>query len=484
MMVSEKCDELTDKNINLGIYEFTNQQKSLQKGLDVKISLDDLQLYITRKFKCSSIDMARLTKLSQTIITQRNNHSISLAKGTIPQLFSLGSPNLSLIVTPPTDTRPITVSTIINPKHLAPPSSKSHIKKTHKSLVQLPEMPSRLYPRTLMNKPNDMSQFYYKPTSDQEEFRSRNRKHGTLNCEKDLSCPPYMACDIDKNKCLSTDIIGISSWIDWNGKRITGSGKTLIEYLLTQGVPLDDIMNEKIPTTYNIDDYIDFIREAEKPSRFEEKNIVTASDIPVAYSTIIQLGQFTISTKNFPPGLTMIPDFIKSIDQSRLMNYILKNLDKNSEQYGYIYDYKTMGIDKQKLTKGKNPPDVLSCLARLLFEHKFTLTYPNQITVSRYTAGQGTLGHSDSPIFEDIVVCLSLGSAVIMKFSNNGKIIDVPIIPGCLVIMSSNSKNNWKHHIDETKSDTYKIQGFPDQHWVRSERISVTFRSVRPIYQG
>ncbi len=129
-------------------------------------------------------------------------------------------------------------------------------------------------------------------------------------------------------------------------------------------------------------------------------------------------------------------------------------------------------------------PPILKCLADLLYDHKFIPTYPNQIIVNRYLPGQGIGKHTDSNIFEDIILSLSLGSPTIMTFAKGRESVDVPLIPGSLLIMANGSRIDWTHSIAERKSDSYKIPGLPEQKWQRGERLSVTFRTVKKEFQG
>lgn len=523
--MSRACD-VTDKMLNLVIQSFLNNQKTLQNGVNIKISLSAIQEAIERKFNCiSMINSERLLTLVQPIIDQRNKFegtmnnprnytldiNIAIIKGSTTSLMQSmvrpPSQPLSLNNPPLPSNRPMTQSPSLN-----------------KPLTSLPDLPPAFIAGTMIHRTGDMSGYY--------SMDSENLKHSKIDCSPDKKCPKYYTCDLDRNKCLSEDIIPATTWLNWKGQHVTGSGKVLIEFLLSQGVPMEDILAKQVPSTYNMDEYVKFLRSTHQPLPQEPiedipaitvpppvappplsipsynpdpvieihaPSIISARDLPISFSQTIQLGKFTISTKGWPSGLTVIPDFMNAQDQARLFNYISSNswrqpevapltkqLARDTQQYGYVYDYNIKGAQGHALSLVNNPPGMLKCLADLLWDHKFIPTYPNQILINRYKPGEGISAHADHPMFEDTILSLSLGSSSIMKFKNRNKKteVDVPLVLGSLLIMSGESRTDWTHEIPSRMSDKYVIPGFPDQGWKRGERISVTFRSVRTKYQG
>jgi len=124
----------------------------------------------------------------------------------------------------------------------------------------------------------------------------------------------------------------------------------------------------------------------------------------------------------------------------------------------------------------------------LLYNHKFIPTYPNQIIVNRYQVGEGIQAHADHPMFDSVILSISLESPVIMTFKPQqgvkGAEVDIPLIPGSLLVMTGESRDKWTHSIPARKSDTYEVPGLPVQKWTRGERISVTYRTLRTQFRG
>lgn len=499
--MSKPCDtaNVPDKQVEIGIQEYLNKQKTLQKTQSILISINGLQEYLANKYSCiPPFDETRIRKIANSIIEKRNKLSANAGSG--GQIFAIGEGVMQILVTPPAAPRSIiprrqTVdqSRLMVPgtmKQLPPLSPTTSPKISPKQSkpqedISLPPYTGKYFPGTNMWQANDMSEYYDEPTNNPDELKYRDKRHGHTNCGPDLSCPQYYACDIDRKKCLLTDKIPALSWMKWKGKAITGSGRTLVSYLLSQGVPMDDIIGHRVPATYTMEDYLDFVKVTEQKKPIAG---ITLSDLTPVPSHVIQVKNFTLSTKRWPAGLTMIPDFMNNESEQRILfslysldwkqpnlaSYVKKDTD--TMQFGYIYNPNTDSLSSSFVL---DPPPTIKCLADLLFKHSFMPHYPNQITITRFTPGQGSEKMKDSNVFESPTAILSLGSPVIMKFEKGGQNIDVPLLQGSLAIVAGDSRTMWTRQIPPLKSESYKIPHLPVQQWDRKEYISVVFRTIR-----
>lgn len=178
-----------------------------------------------------------------------------------------------------------------------------------------------------------------------------------------------------------------------------------------------------------------------------------------------------------PPGLRLISGFITDQEEKILIQNVDNMpwndaLKRRTQHYGFNYDYKSRG-----LTKALPIPEWCNLLwpkmrtAGLIPPGK---SAPEQLIVNEYEPGQGISSHTDSPIFGDIIMSLSLGSSCVMVFTGpNNERIDVHLDRKSLVVMSGEARGKWKHEIPARKSDVLSGNKV-----VRERRISFTFRYV------
>jgi alkylated DNA repair dioxygenase AlkB len=124
---------------------------------------------------------------------------------------------------------------------------------------------------------------------------------------------------------------------------------------------------------------------------------------------------------------------------------------------------------------GDLPTWVLSLAERLRNEGLMP-QQPDQLIVNEYLAGQGIANHVDcEPCFGDTIVSLSLGGTCVMDFihKQTKQKIEVLLEPCSLVVLTGEARYDWTHGIQAKKSDVFKQQKF-----VRTTRISLTFRNV------
>lgn len=179
-------------------------------------------------------------------------------------------------------------------------------------------------------------------------------------------------------------------------------------------------------------------------------------------------------------GLTYIPNYIDDKYHDRLLTVINEmpwrdDLKRRVQHYGYIYDYRSRGINKEMFLG--DLPLFCDYFAEKFLEDKFFESKPDQVIINEYKAGQGIAAHVDcEPCFEDTVISMSLGSSCVMSFTSvdNPKIkIEQVLQPKSIVILKEDARYQWKHGISAKKSDM--ING---QKVNRGTRISLTFRKV------
>ena len=207
-----------------------------------------------------------------------------------------------------------------------------------------------------------------------------------------------------------------------------------------------------------------------------------------------------VHKSKWPQGLYYFPDFLSTEDaKKQVFEYFNEkeegwsdSLRRKTIHYGYNYDYTIREPHTRPLIPMPPPPQWLACIANVLHKSGLLRQYPNQIIINAYEPGQGIGHHRDhSPIFDSDIASLSLGSGCEMLFTPPNYYKDkkkglstadpagVYLQPGSLVFFRGDARYKWHHEIISRKSDVVD-----DKRVKRSRRISITFRTVRPRYQG
>tara|TARA_Y100000389_G_scaffold160392_1_gene162523 strand:+ start:1635 stop:2237 length:603 start_codon:yes stop_codon:yes gene_type:complete len=196
----------------------------------------------------------------------------------------------------------------------------------------------------------------------------------------------------------------------------------------------------------------------------------------------------------WPSGLRIYKNFIPSGIPINRVNELLEAditwnnvLKRQTIHYGYEYDYNIKEPRTRILKKGNPPPEWLQCLSEILYSSKIMKNLPNQIIINKYQPGEGIGPHRDHyPIFDNDIATLSLGSEYIMDFKNRrpstldkDKVLSVSLPIGSLLVFGDDARHNWTHEIKKRKNDLINGKKRP-----RGPRISITFRTVMPAYQG
>ena len=176
-------------------------------------------------------------------------------------------------------------------------------------------------------------------------------------------------------------------------------------------------------------------------------------------------------------GLEVVRDFVSADEEQELVNSIdsslwLDDLSRRVQHYGYKYDYRARRIDIS-MRIGQLPDWCLPIATRLV-ERSFFPRVPDQVIVNEYLPGQGIAPHIDcKPCFEDTIVSLSLGSAVVMEFEKEDVVVPVILPVRSAIVLKDESRFEWKHGISKRKSDFVNGKRIR-----RDRRISLTFRLV------
>ncbi len=178
-----------------------------------------------------------------------------------------------------------------------------------------------------------------------------------------------------------------------------------------------------------------------------------------------------------PAGLTYIPNLLTLEEESKVIEFLHKQIWDSSEikretqHFGTKYKYNKNSI---QIGVPPIPQEFQFLLDRIA-------TYTNQkfdqAIVNRYKIGEGIGAHIDDPkLYDDVVVSISLLSNIPMIFTNRKqKMYFVQVLERfSAVILEKESRYEWTHCIKSSKFDN----GI-----ARRERISITFRKMREIEQ-
>lgn len=164
-------------------------------------------------------------------------------------------------------------------------------------------------------------------------------------------------------------------------------------------------------------------------------------------------------------GLYQVKDFITTQFEQELLDWIDKQtwstkLKRRTQHYNYEYNYITRQVSKCSPFTFyiKELSDFLSNKLHTSFD---------QCIVNEYVNDQGITPHIDANIFDNVIVCLSLGSQDEMIFSKDNSKHTITLYPRSLLIMTNEARYDYKHEIkSKIRSDNFR-------------RISITFRKVK-----
>ncbi len=167
-------------------------------------------------------------------------------------------------------------------------------------------------------------------------------------------------------------------------------------------------------------------------------------------------------------GMKLMQNFITTDEEIELIKHINSckwdtRLSRRTQHYGYTYDY---------IHQSCNVADQIPSWCNFLLDriqNKFD-EIPDQIIINEYLPGQGIAPHTDSKIFGDFILSLSLGSDIQMNMSHKENYIDIWLGRRSMLYLKEDSRYLWKHGIIPRKTD----DGIK-----RNTRISLTFRKLK-----
>lgn len=173
-------------------------------------------------------------------------------------------------------------------------------------------------------------------------------------------------------------------------------------------------------------------------------------------------------------GLLYISEYLTQAEETRLTKLIDKQvwdgqLKRRVQHYGYRYDYKARTVTEDMFLG--ELPKWLKNYAKQLFDDGLCEVVPDQVIVNEYQPGQGISAHVDCiKCFGPRIFSISLGSQVIMEFTQSGKPKkEILLAPILLIMMYGEARAIWKHGIPGRATDRGVARG---------RRISLTFRNV------
>jgi alkylated DNA repair dioxygenase AlkB len=180
---------------------------------------------------------------------------------------------------------------------------------------------------------------------------------------------------------------------------------------------------------------------------------------------------------DLPPGLIIVRDWVAAADCDALLAGIdsmqwMDDLSRRVQHYGWKYDYTLRDLSPDQYL-GPIPAIFDGVIGKLAAVPEFGAA-AEQLIVNEYEPGQGIAAHIDRRSFGNVVASLSLGSEWPMEFAaRDGRVIEVFMPVGALLLMTGPSRFEWTHHIRPRKSDLRN-----GRRVARTRRVSLTFRTL------
>ena len=190
--------------------------------------------------------------------------------------------------------------------------------------------------------------------------------------------------------------------------------------------------------------------------------------------------QLSFFQDEWPNGLTYLENYISKDEACRLVQEVdaspwRNDLKRRVQHYGYRYDYKSRQARRGDYLGPL--PELFQQLAERLTAEGHFQSAPDQGIVNEYQPGQGISAHIDcQPCFGETIASLSLLSACVMRFASQtpSQQMALHLQPASLLVLKDEARHMWTHAIPSRKTDI-----FDGQRYIRSRRISLTFRTMK-----
>ena len=173
-------------------------------------------------------------------------------------------------------------------------------------------------------------------------------------------------------------------------------------------------------------------------------------------------------------GLQYVSGYLDGAEQDALLGTI-SDLDwqdaggRRIQFYGHWYHHAKGGVYRVG-----DLPAWAASLAERLTRHGLMPYVADQLIVTEYERGQGIRPHIDAPMFEDVIVGVTLGSTCVMEFLRQGHATEEVLLePGSAVVFWGDARREWQHSIPARIADDWRGQRLR-----RSKRVSLTFRKM------
>ena len=190
--------------------------------------------------------------------------------------------------------------------------------------------------------------------------------------------------------------------------------------------------------------------------------------------------QLSFFQDEWPDGLTYLENYILEDEVDRLVQEIdtapwRTDLKRRVQHYGYRYDYKARQARREDYLGPL--PELFQQMAEQLTSEGHFQAVPDQVIVNEYQPGQGISAHIDcQPCFGETIASVSLLSACVMRFASqtSSQQMELHLQPASLLVLKDEARHMWTHAIPSRKTDI-----FDGQRYIRSRRISLTFRTMK-----
>jgi alkylated DNA repair dioxygenase AlkB len=176
------------------------------------------------------------------------------------------------------------------------------------------------------------------------------------------------------------------------------------------------------------------------------------------------------------PGFELELDYLTPGEEQELLAHIdtqswQTDYRRRIQQYGLGYASESL----KSPTWLRDFPPWLLPLAERVSKDAFDRPAENCV-INEYLPSQGIGAHRDYPAFGDVVACVSLGSDIVIDFTEPEQKLRVPLhIPArSFWKISGEARWKWLHGIAPRLSDTIAGERQP-----RARRISITFRTAK-----
>ncbi|CAH2260497.1 alkylated DNA repair protein alkB homolog 8 [Pararge aegeria] len=311
--------------------------------------------------------------------------------------------------------------------------------------------------------------------------RKRKRFTARLKSSKGILCidhpgPNIVLCNVGQATGFEKlDVLKLLEAVQLNGDHLNfiaekGESHSYIVFNNTESAKtFYDTYNGKAHTSVPI--YMSYV------DNVPNNEVLCTSDIPNGLKIFEN-----IITAEEEKSYIKLFDWSLELDESNLKNRQVKH-------YGYEFRYGSNDVDLHSPLSEKIPQQC-DALWEKLRSHCIDFRIPDQLTVNKYSPGQGIPSHVDrhSP-FGDTILSLSLGSSVVMDWRHHsGKYVPLEVPARSLLVMQGEARYDWQHGIQPRTWDPVieirkdggnEIRVITNDVSQRQIRISLTFRSTR-----